>query len=111
MQPVSVSPGEKACDLLQEARRKLGGNGNGSALLDARLLLQHAAGLSHEALIAEPERKIPAIAAKAFRDFIARRLAGEPVSRILGYREFYGRRFIVTTATLDPRPDTETLVE
>ncbi len=42
---------------------------------------------------------------------LTRRLAGEPVSRILGHREFYGRRFTVTTATLDPRPDTETLVE
>jgi release factor glutamine methyltransferase len=62
-------------------------------------------------LIADPDLKIPAEAAMRFRSFLERRLAGEPVSRILGFREFYGRRFKVTTATLDPRPDTETLIE
>ena len=41
----------------------------------------------------------------------ARRLNGEPVSRIRGTREFWGLTFEVTPATLDPRPDTETLVE
>ncbi len=40
-----------------------------------------------------------------------RRLAHEPVSRILGAREFYGRRFRVTPDVLDPRPDTETLID
>lgn len=111
MQPVSLPPGEKARDLLKDARRQFEGKGNPSALLDARLLLQRAAGLSHAALIAEPEREIPAPSAKTFRDFVARRLAGEPVSRIFGEREFYGRAFEVTPATLDPRPDTETLIE
>jgi release factor glutamine methyltransferase len=42
---------------------------------------------------------------------VARRLAGEPVSRIIGIREFYGRSFRIDASTLDPRPDTETLVE
>jgi release factor glutamine methyltransferase len=42
---------------------------------------------------------------------IARREAREPVSRILGEREFHGRPFRVTPDTLDPRPDTETLVQ
>jgi release factor glutamine methyltransferase len=41
---------------------------------------------------------------------VARRAAHEPVSRILGEREFYGRMFKVTPAVLDPRPDTETLI-
>jgi len=97
--------------LLRTARRALEGKANPTPMLDARLLLQHAAGLSREALIADPDLEIPAAAAKKFHEFLKRRLAGEPVSRIVGYREFYGRRFKVTPATLDPRPDTETLIE
>ena len=44
-----------------------------------------------------------------YRLSLARRLAQEPVSRIAGVREFYGREFLVSPAVLDPRPDTETL--
>jgi release factor glutamine methyltransferase len=40
-----------------------------------------------------------------------RRIAREPVSRIVGWREFYGRKFEISPATLDPRPDTETLID
>jgi release factor glutamine methyltransferase len=98
-------------DLLSTAKRALENKANPTPMLDARLLLQHAAGLSREVLIADPDLEIPAAAARRFHDFLNRRLAGEPVSRILGYREFYGRRFKVVPATLDPRPDTETLVE
>ena len=42
---------------------------------------------------------------------LSRRLAREPLTRIAGQREFYGRDFLLSPATLDPRPDTETLVE
>jgi release factor glutamine methyltransferase len=42
---------------------------------------------------------------------VERRLAGEPVSRIIGMREFFGRSFRIDACTLDPRPDTETLIE
>lgn len=103
--------GEKAGDLLRAAKVALERHGAATPALDARLLLQAAAGFGREALIADPDRLIPAAAATRFRDHIARRLRGEPVSRILGVREFYGRAFKVTPATLDPRPDTETLVE
>ncbi len=82
-----------------------------SPQLDARLLLQWATGLSRENLILEPERYVETAAAQTFRQFIARRLSHEPVSRILGEREFYGRPFQVTPAVLDPRPDTETLID
>lgn len=78
--------------------------------LDARLLLQHATGLSRETLILEPDRSVPPALASSFRALIARRLAFEPVSRIIGEREFYGRSFKVTSDVLDPRPDTETLI-
>jgi release factor glutamine methyltransferase len=79
--------------------------------LDARLLLQHVSGLGHADLVAEPDLWIAADVAKAFQALVARRMAYEPVSRILGVREFYGRAFQVTADVLDPRGDTEVLVE
>jgi methylase of polypeptide subunit release factors len=47
----------------------------------------------------------------AFASLVARRAGGEPVAYLVGYREFFGRRFAVNPATLIPRPDTELLVE
>lgn len=85
--------------------------GHATPALDARLLLQEASGLTREMVIADPDWPVAADAAARFRTFIDRRLKGEPVSRILGNREFYGRVFTVTPATLDPRPDTETLID
>ncbi|MGB8711425.1 MAG: peptide chain release factor N(5)-glutamine methyltransferase [Methyloceanibacter sp.] len=79
--------------------------------LDARLLLCHATGLSHEAYVAALNDALAPEAAALFGASIERRLAGEPVSRIIGIREFYGRPFRIDASTLDPRPDTETLVE
>jgi release factor glutamine methyltransferase len=96
---------------LVEAARILREAGIETPELDARLLLCHAAGLSHETYIARAREALPADAAPRLKDAIARRLAREPVARILGWREFYGRSFILGKDTLDPRPDTETLVE
>ncbi len=97
--------------LLSEGRRLLQRQGTFSVALDVRLLLQAATGLSHEDIIAEPQRHVSAEAAATFNAFIARRLAHEPVSRILGRREFYGREYQITPDVLDPRPDTEVVVE
>jgi release factor glutamine methyltransferase len=79
--------------------------------LDARLLLCHATGLGHEAYVAGRNNELVPEAAARFGSFIERRLAGEPVSRIVGVREFYGRPFRIDASTLDPRADTETLIE
>ncbi len=79
--------------------------------LDARLLLCHAAGLSHETYTAQPNRELAPDIAVQLETMLARRLDGEPVSRIAGQREFYGRDFLIDRHTLDPRPDTETLIE
>lgn len=82
-----------------------------SGALDARLLLQAAAGLTHELIVAEPDMLVLKDAVARFSNFVDRRCQLEPVSRILGWREFFGRRFQVTPAVLDPRADTETLIE
>jgi release factor glutamine methyltransferase len=79
--------------------------------LDARLLLCHATGLSHEAYVACGNDTLSPAAAARFDAYVGRRLAGEPVSRLIGAREFYGRPFRIDQSTLDPRPDTETLIE
>lgn len=97
--------------LMRWGRLELARASKSSSALDARLLMQYAAALRHEELTADPTRTIDPIEAATYRQYIARRVQGEPVSRIVGEREFYGRSFAITTATLDPRPDTETLVK
>ena len=79
--------------------------------LDARLLLCHATSLSHEAYIAGARDTLPPASRARLDEAIARRLKREPVARIVGSREFYGRSFLLDHHGLDPRPDTETLVE
>lgn len=97
--------------VLREATRALQQNGCDTAALDARLLLQAATGLSHADIIADPDQLVREDHHEAFSAYLKRRLKAEPVSRILGVREFYGRDFKVTPAVLDPRPDTEVLVD
>src|SRR6476620_8222798 len=79
--------------------------------LDARLLLCHAADLTQEAFVAAPETPLSEGAASRFDAMIARRLEGEPVSRIVGAKEFYGRILAVDRFSLNPRADTETLID
>ena len=78
--------------------------------LDARLLLCAVLNLDQAALIMHPHRPLGARAA-ALTTAANRRLAREPVSRILGARDFYGRTFALSPDTLDPRPDSETLID
>ncbi len=76
---------------------------------EAALILR-AAGLKPTDLIVEPDAPLGAAAADAQR-YAARRAAGEPLSRIVGRREFWGLAFGLSPETLDPRPETETIVE
>ena len=81
------------------------------ASIDARLLLCAAAGFDHSALIRDPDLPIEEEAAERALAMARRRLAREPVSRILGERSFWSFDLLVTPAVLDPRPDTETVVD
>lgn len=81
------------------------------AELDARILLGAAVGLDLTGLITQATRVLTASEAARLADYTHRRIAGEPVARILGVREFWGLPFCLSEATLVPRPDTETLVE
>jgi len=85
--------------------------GIASAGIDVRRLMAAAFALPEAQLLARPEAQLPLERAQIFASYIERRCGREPVSRILGAREFYGRSFAVTAATLDPRPDSETQIE
>lgn len=78
---------------------------------DARLILRHVLGLDLTALTLGADRPVDPEAALRLADLGRRRLAGEPVARLLGSAGFRGLDFALTPATLVPRPDTETLVE
>ena len=81
------------------------------AVRDARLLLLDVLDISHAALIAEGDVPISQAEWRQFATHLSRRARHEPVSRILGTRHFFGRPFLITPAVLDPRPETEHLVE
>ena len=78
---------------------------------DAKLLLGHAAGLDAAALVTRPAGPLGSAGVAAFRAAVARRRRREPVSRIVGRREFWSLDFALGPATLDPRPDSETIIE
>lgn len=81
------------------------------AALDARLLMQHVLNLDHSGIILHSERVLTEGEYSAALPLINRRLQREPIARILGLREFWSLPFLIEDETLEPRPDTETLVE
>jgi release factor glutamine methyltransferase len=98
----------QAVDLLAQAFRD---RNIEDALADARILAAHALHLDRAALIAQSDRNLDAQEADAISTRAARRLAHEPVARILGRKEFWSLPLRVESSVLVPRPDTETVVE
>ncbi|RCW79686.1 peptide chain release factor N(5)-glutamine methyltransferase [Paracoccus lutimaris] len=78
---------------------------------DARLLLAHALALPRHHLSGALSQPMPADALRLFDAALLARAACQPISQITGRRAFWKHEFRVTRDTLDPRPDTETLVE
>jgi release factor glutamine methyltransferase len=99
--PVSIR------QLLEQATRKLN---TASARLDAEVLLGHVLQKARSHFHAWPEKQVPAASLQRFTELLQRRLAGEPVAYLTGEREFWSLPLTVTTDTLIPRPETETLV-
>jgi len=95
-------------DILSEAVAPLRHAGVEGTRRDARILLGHVIGavraMTARDVVSDDEQT-------RFEALIARRAAREPVSRIIGTREFWSRNFRLSSATLDPRPDTETLID
>ncbi|MEX2616877.1 MAG: peptide chain release factor N(5)-glutamine methyltransferase [Alphaproteobacteria bacterium] len=94
---------------LQHGAARLAAAGIPNSRAEARLLLGHATGLPLETLIGHPERRIDG--ERAYMQLVERRAAREPLSHITGRREFWSLDFAVTRDTLDPRADSETLIE
>ncbi|ANV99069.1 peptide chain release factor N(5)-glutamine methyltransferase [Bradyrhizobium icense] len=82
-----------------------------SAELDARILTGHALGLDLTGLISAARRELASDESARLEEFARRRLGGEPVARIIGEKEFWGLPLQLSSSTLVPRPDTETVVE
>lgn len=92
------------------ATRKLTLAGIEGASRDARLLMAHVLQLDPSRITLVAPDPLEDDACSAFEACIARRVAREPVSHIIGRRMFYGRDFIVSSEVLDPRPETEILI-
>lgn len=93
------------------SERILGDGAVDAAPGDAIHLTLHALGVTRTDLILHGDRIIGEMAAMRLDTSVQRRLAGEPVARILGEWEFWGLTFALSPETLVPRPDTETVVE
>jgi release factor glutamine methyltransferase len=99
-----------AQDALRAAVARLRAAGVEDPGRDARGLLAHALGLDYGRLNMHLHDPITAAQAEAFEALVTARAARRPMAQILGERLFWGRSFRVTSATLDPRPETEILV-
>jgi release factor glutamine methyltransferase len=118
--PADVAParsfggatGGDGSSTVRNARRDLAARfratGSESAALDARYLVEGALGVESGL---DPNMPVDAVTLAKLDDFAVRHLAGEPIWRILGEREFWSLPFKLSPATLEPRPDSETIVE
>ena len=95
---------------IDNVARRLTAAGISRARREARLLASEATGLDSATVTAHPERKLSSAASERLATFTRRREAREPISRIVGWREFWSLRFALGPETLDPRPDSETLI-
>ena len=98
-------------EALAAAVRRLAAAGINGAARDARRLLAHALGVGADRLTLIAPDEIAPAALAAFEALVAARARRQPLSQITGTRDFFGRSFRVTPDTLDPRPETELLVE
>jgi release factor glutamine methyltransferase len=90
-------------------------NANGHALVDAKIdaqvLLCAVLDCNRAYLHTWSDKTLSDTQSAKYQQFIQQRSIGKPVAYILGYQEFYGREFLVSSATLIPRPETEQLVD
>ena len=101
----------KLREVLAETTIKLSRSGIENAARDARILTAYALGIPISDLSLKINEQVPAEIISKLEKLILRRIDREPVSKILGRREFWGRSFSISENVLDPRADTETLID
>ncbi|MDC3234931.1 peptide chain release factor N(5)-glutamine methyltransferase [Candidatus Puniceispirillum sp.] len=102
---------QEARIILQSLEQAMDVAGIASAKTDARCLLGLALGRDIPVLPHEVLPPLDTVCQKHLSTMLERRLAGEPISRIRGWREFWSLQFAISQSTLDPRPDSETIIE
>src|SRR5579871_2419774 len=85
--------------------------GISTARLDALVLLEDITGHDRAQLLAEPEAKLTAAQQHKLTKVLNQRAGHEPLAYIRGFSEFYGRTFVITPAVLEPRPESETMID
>lgn len=106
-----MTPRVTAAQAMAAAASRLRAAGVADPARDARLLLAHAARIDAARVTLIAPEDLPQGVAERYERLIALRAVRVPVSHLVGEREFYGRRFKVSRDVLDPRPETETLIE
>jgi release factor glutamine methyltransferase len=99
-----------AATLIKMAEKKLSGIGIEKPRFEARILLAYVLEIKPLDLISDPERNCSFEQTQQFETLVRRRVCREPISHLLGRREFWSLNFRVTKDVLDPRPDSETIV-
>jgi release factor glutamine methyltransferase len=107
----AVASGRRIDAERRDIARRLRDRGIDRPDLDARLLLGHALGLDHAGLVRASDRLLDPAETASIEALVARRLAGEPIARITGTKEFWSLPLALSPAVLVPRPETETVVE
>ncbi|WEX09005.1 peptide chain release factor N(5)-glutamine methyltransferase [Chelativorans sp. AA-79] len=97
--------------LLREAKQRLANAGVDDPALEARLIVEHFSDTTQTQAITHPGCEVESATAEQVMAAVDRRITGMPVHRILGHRGFYGLKLTLSPGTLEPRPDTETLVD
>ncbi len=96
---------------LTQAVTHLAQAGIGTARLDALVLLEDVVGRDRAWLLAHPEEELSKGQVDKLEKLLRRRVAHEPLAYVRGKTEFYGREFIITPAVLEPRPESETMID
>jgi release factor glutamine methyltransferase len=108
---LELTTAETIASVRQALARRFAAAALDSPELDARILVGHALGLDAAGIVSQGARQVTASERTAIAAIAQRRLAHEPVARILGVKEFWGLPFRLNEETLVPRPETETVVE
>lgn len=108
---MTIIPGRSVSEIIARATRMLSDAGVAEAAADASVLLSAATGWSRAILLARQSDQLTESAAELFGSYIERRRRREPVGGILGRRSFWKDEFETSPDVLEPRPDSETLIE